>query len=204
MPTGFQVLSRAVTILAVAWLAAATPAADVHLVPHGNDTADGSAERPVASLRRALDRAREIRAADAARGTPVEIAVADGRYELAEPVVITPEDSGTEKSPTVIRVEAGASPVFSGGRVIRGWDVASGDGASRWTVHLPEVKAGTWNFGQLFVNDQRRFRPVLPASGWYRIAGTLPPSPATPAACSPTWEASTRSASRPARSWRAT
>ena len=44
MPTGFQVLSRAVTILAVAWLAAATPAADVHLVPHGNDTADGSAE----------------------------------------------------------------------------------------------------------------------------------------------------------------
>jgi hypothetical protein len=78
----------------------------------------------------------------------------------------------------VIRAEAGASPVFSGGRVIRGWEVASADGATRWTVHLPDVKAGTWNFSQLFVNDQRRFRPVLPASGWHTIAGTLDPSPA--------------------------
>jgi hypothetical protein len=173
MPTGFQVLSRAATILAVAWLAATTLAADIHLAPHGNDTADGSAERPVASLRRALDRAREIRVANAARGTPIEIAVADGRYELAEAVVIKPEDSGTEKSPTVIRAAAGASPVFSGGRVIRGWKLASADGATRWTADLPDVKAGSWNFSQLFVNDQRRFRPVLPASGWHTIAGTL-------------------------------
>lgn len=175
----FPALERVATILVVGAFAAATQAADVHLAPGGNDAADGSVERPVASLRRALDRAREIRAADAAPSAPVEIVVADGRYELAGPVVIEAEDSGSEKSPTVIRAAAGASPVFSGGRVIRGWRVESAGGQPRWTVDLPEVKAGTWNFSQLFVNDQRRFRPVLPAAGWHTIAGTLDPSPAS-------------------------
>jgi len=175
----FPALERVATILVVGAFAAATQAADVHLAPGGNDAADGSIERPVASLRRALDRAREIRAADAAPSAPVEIVVADGRYELAGPVVIAPEDSGTEQAPTVIRAAAGASPVFSGGRVIRGWRVESAGGQPRWTVDLPAVKAGTWNFSQLFVNDQRRFRPVLPAAGWHTIAGTLDPSPAS-------------------------
>ncbi len=179
MLTRFKVMVRMASILAGAWLALAVQAADVHLSPGGNDAADGSAERPVASLRRALDRVREIRAADAGRGTPVELVVADGRYEIAGPVVIAPEDSGTEQSPTVIRAAAGASPVFSGGRVIKGWRVESAGDQPRWTVELPDVKAGRWNFSQLFVNDQRRFRPVLPASGWYTIAGTLDPSPAS-------------------------
>ena len=162
----------------LACFAVSATAADVHLSPTGSDAADGSAATPVATLRRALDRVREIREADRDRDTPVEILVADGRYELAQPVVITPDDSGTKQSPTVIRAEAGSRPVFSGGRVIRGWQVRSERGQERWTVDLPEVKAGLWNVSQLFVNDQRRFRPVLPASGWYTIAGTLPPSPA--------------------------
>ena len=169
---------RTCAVVAAACVTVAVSAADVHLSPAGRDEADGSAARPVATLRRALDRVREIRTADRGRETPVEILVADGRYELAEPVVITPEDSGTERAPTVIRAAAGARPILSGGRVIRGWQVRREGGRERWTVELPEVKAGTWNFSQLFVNDQRRFRPVLPASGWHTIAGTLPPSPA--------------------------
>jgi hypothetical protein len=161
-------------------LASAVPgrAADVHLAVAGNDAADGSAATPVASLRRALDRVREIRAAEPDRAAPIEIEVADGRHELADTLVILPEDSGTAASPTVIRAAAGARPVMSGGRVITGWQVTDVEGRPRWTVELAEVKAGTWNFAQLFVNDQRRFRPTLPAAGWYTIAGTLDPTPA--------------------------
>lgn len=48
MPTGGHMLLRTTTMLAVAWLAATTMAADIHRAPHGNDTADGSAARPVA------------------------------------------------------------------------------------------------------------------------------------------------------------
>jgi hypothetical protein len=163
--------------IVLSWPVAGVPAADVHVAVSGDDTRDGSAAAPVGSLRRALDRVREIRVVEPDRATPIVSEVADGRHELAEPLVILPEDSGTERSPTVIRAAEGARPVVSGGRVITGWQVADVEGRPRWTVDLPEVKGGVWAFAQLFVNDQRRFRPVLPATGWYTIAGTLDPSP---------------------------
>ena len=157
-----------------------TEVADVTVAPAGNDQHDGSATAPVATLRRALDRVRELRAAEPDRPGPFVVEVADGRYELAATLLITPEDSGTAGSPTVIRAADGARPLFSGGRIITGWTVSqeSPQEQPRWTAVLPEVKAGAWNFSQLFVNDQRRFRPVLPATGWYTIADALPPSPA--------------------------
>ena len=160
-------------------LTAPAQAADVYVAPTGTDAADGSADKPVATLRRALDRVREIRAAEPGRATPVVVEVADGRHELAATLVITPEDSGTEASPTVIRAAAGARSVISGGRAVHGWQAADVDGRPRWSVELADVKAGTWRFAQLFVNDQRRFRPVLPAAGWNTIAGTVEPSPAS-------------------------
>ena len=150
-------------------------AADVYVAANGSDAADGSLEQPVVSLRRALDRVREIRAAAADRQTPILVEVADGRHELADTLVLGPEDSGTAAAPTVIRAAASARPVISGGRLIQGWE-RSADG--RWTARLPAVADGGWRFAQLFVNGQRRFRPVLPADGWYTIAATVPPSPA--------------------------
>ena len=42
----------------------------------------------------------------------------------------------------------------------------------------PRSKSGKWNFSQLFVNDQRRFRPQLPKEGYYKIAAKYDPSPA--------------------------
>ena len=159
-------------------LACPARSADVHVSPAGNDAATGAADAPVVSLRRALDRVREIRAAEPGRAAPVVVEVADGRHELAETLVVVPEDAGTEQSPTVIRAAAGARPVVSGGRVVRGWSVADKDGRPRWTVELPEARGGAWRFAQLFVNDQRRFRPVLPAAGWHTIAAEVAPSPA--------------------------
>lgn len=153
-------------------------AADVHVAVTGDDAADGSATAPVASLRRALDLVRDLRAADPDRDTAIVVEVAAGRHELADTLVILPQDSGTERSPTVIRAAAGARPVVSGGRVVSGWREHVVDGRPRWIVDLPDVERGTWRFAQLFVNDQRRFRPVLPAGGWHTIAGKADPTPA--------------------------
>lgn len=153
--------------------------ADVHVATTGADAAAGTAAAPVATLRRALERVREIRAAEPGRATPVVIEVADGRHELVEPLVLLPEDSGTEASPTVIRAAADARPIISGGRAVTGWTVSEVDGQPRWTAALPAVKAGAWRFAQLFVNDQRRFRPRLPATGWYRIAAAVEPTAAS-------------------------
>jgi hypothetical protein len=154
-------------------------AADVHVAVSGSDTADGSATAPVASLRCALDRVRTIRAAEPKRAVPVVVEVAAGLHELADTLVLLPQDSGTVISPTVVRAAEGSRPVVSGGRIISGWQVAEVEGRPRWTVELPDVKNAGWNFAQLFVDDQRRFRPVLPAAGWHTIAGTVDPSPAS-------------------------
>ena len=58
------------------------------------------------------------------------------------------------------------SSAAAGGLPVGKW---AADG--RWRVELPDVKAGKWNFAQLFVNDTRRYRPRLPKQGYYQIAG---------------------------------
>jgi hypothetical protein len=73
----------------------------------------------------------------------------------------------------VLRAYRNERPVLSGGVAITNWQ-AGADGL--WKAPLPEVKTGQWHFTQLFVNDQRRFRPRLPETGYYKIAGELDPS----------------------------
>lgn len=54
--------------------------------------------------------------------------------------------------------------VVTGGRRISGWTVGT-DGV--WRVTLPDVRGGKWNFSQLFINGERRYRPRVPTEGWY-------------------------------------
>jgi len=170
---------RLAAAAALLGMLASTPAAagaDVLVATHGDDTADGTPERPVASLRRAFDLVRGLRAARGDLDRPVVIDVGPGRHELLDPLRLEPEDSGTERSPTIVRAATGTRPVVSGGRRIGGWESLAG--GARWVARLPEVARGEWNFAELFVNAQRRFRPVLPAAGWHSIAATADPSPA--------------------------
>ena len=185
MPGSFQLLgiARLVALLMEAITIGATclgvsaVAGDLHVSPSGDDAHDGAAGRPVASVRRALDLVRDLRTAEPDRAREIVIELADGRYELAEPLMLGPEDAGTFRAPTVIRAAAGARPVISGGRLITDWRVEEEGGATRWVADLPAVRDGRWRFGQLFVNDQRRFRPTVPATGWQTIAAAVPPSP---------------------------
>lgn len=163
----------------VGWGGLLAAAADLHVAADGDDAADGAVGRPVRTIRRALDRVRELRAADPVREKPLVIELSAGRHELGEPLRLGPDDSGTEAAPTVIRAAAGGRPVVSGGSVITGWKVEADGGGPRWSVTLPEVAAGRWNFAQLFVSGQRRFRPVVPPDGWYTIAGSVPPTEAS-------------------------
>ncbi|HID21787.1 MAG TPA: right-handed parallel beta-helix repeat-containing protein, partial [Planctomycetaceae bacterium] len=57
------------------------------------------------------------------------------------------------------QAEPGARPVFTGGRVIRGW-TRRPDGV--WTARIPDVAAGRWYFEQLFVNGRRATRARTP------------------------------------------
>lgn len=142
-------------------------AARFHVSPSGSDTAAGTGDQPFATLARARDEVRRTGSPDGST-----IVLHDGVIPLAEPLVLTAADSGKDQSPLIFEAAAGARPVVSGGRRITGWRVRDG----RWEKDLPEVKAGHWNFIDLFVGGERRPRPRLPRNGWFHVAGALPPS----------------------------
>jgi len=156
--------------------------ADLYVAVDGNDNWSGrlpepNANRtdgPLASLAAARQAVRRIRADQSDRKTPVVVAVRGGIYRLQAPLQFTPADSGTAASPTIYRAYGKERPIISGGRRITNWQV---DSQGWWHADLPDVKAGRWWFSQLFVDDQRRFRPRLPEKGYYTIARKLDPSP---------------------------
>jgi hypothetical protein len=143
--------------------AAADPI-DIYVAPTGDDAADGSLTKPVASLIGARDAVRRLRAAGNAG--PVRVAVADGTYHFAEPLVLMPEDGGTAEAPVRYEAASGARPVFSGGRVISGFQPTK-DGL--WVAKVPGAAAGTWYFEQLFVNGRRAVRARTPNRFWFYV-----------------------------------
>lgn len=148
-----------------------------YVAPHGRDTwsgqiAEPNADRtdgPLATLTGARDAVRRL----LARGPlqePVDVIVADGQYQMTQPLVLTPQDSGTVSCPIVYRAAAGARPRLSGGRTITGF---ARDAQGVWTAQVPEVAAGTWTFEQLWVNGQRATRARSPNRFYYYVLGKV-------------------------------
>jgi len=124
---------------------------------------------PFATIDRARDAIRQLKQKGPSPG-PVEVLIRGGMYFLAEPFVLTPEDSGTEMAPISYAAYPGEKPVLSGGRRISGWEKGAGQ---TWTMHLPEVQAGRWYFRQLFVNGRRAVRARKPNDGYLRVVGLV-------------------------------
>ncbi|WP_139298270.1 hypothetical protein [Pedobacter hartonius] len=99
-------------------------AADIWVSPQGNNVNSGTKEKPLADISFAIRKARELRrTSDASASKGISIILRGGLYILQEPIVILPEDAGTESSPTIIRAATGEKPVVSGGRIITGWKI---------------------------------------------------------------------------------
>ena len=107
------------------------------------------------SLHEAMREARELRRlGKVTAGEPVRIQMKGGVYSLYEPVLIRPEDSGTESSPTIIEAFAGEKPVLSGGLRITGWRKEG----KYWTAPVPEWNGNSFLFRQLWVNGRKAVR----------------------------------------------
>ncbi|MEI8037921.1 MAG: right-handed parallel beta-helix repeat-containing protein [Verrucomicrobiota bacterium] len=155
--------------LAFIALTATAPAADqivLHVAPNGNDAWSGHSAAPVvnrsdgplATLAGARDAVRKLKEAGALT-RPVRVRLADGIYPLSAPVDFGPGDGGTAAAPVTYEAAPGAKPVLTGGRAITGWKPAAG---GVWSTVVPEVKAGTWYFEQLWVNGTRATRARTP------------------------------------------
>ncbi|NQT52796.1 right-handed parallel beta-helix repeat-containing protein [bacterium] len=168
-------LTTATIVLGLALLAGVARAATVKpheffVAPDGSDRAAGKTpDRPFATLARARDAVRKLKAGGQLKG-PVTVRLRGGDYPITEPVVFGPEDSGTAAAPITYAAYAGERPVLHGGRRITGWK-PDPERKGAWAADLPEVKAGQWRFRQLFVSGTKRPRARTPKEGFLRVAG---------------------------------
>jgi hypothetical protein len=151
----------------------------IYVAPNGNDAwtgrldrpAAGTQDGPLATISRALAAARSARS-NGAVGVSIEVRA--GVYELRDPLVVKPEDSGPDAAhPLVIEAFPGEKPVVSGGRRISGWR-SSRSNRDLWEADVPEAAGGKWVFRELFVNGKRAQRARTPRSGFYRVDGESP------------------------------
>jgi hypothetical protein len=155
--------------------AAEAARADFYVSPQGDDRWSGTlaepnpqrTDGPLATPERARDAVRQLRGAQKL-DRPVTVLLRGGTYGCPKPLVLRPEDSGTDVSPTIYESYPGEKAVLSGGTAVSGWQPDKGP---LWKADLPEVKSGAWYFRQLFVEGKRRARPRLPKEGMHTVAG---------------------------------
>ncbi|MWA15015.1 right-handed parallel beta-helix repeat-containing protein [Streptomyces sp. BA2] len=122
----------------------ATPGPKIlHASPNGSG-ASCTVSRPC-SPQAARDAARSV------SGRDIRVELADGTYEMSEPLKLGAADSGRDGHTVTWTAARGAEPVFSGGRALKGWSEAA-DGT--WTADVPEGVTPR----QLFVDGERAVR----------------------------------------------
>ena len=150
-----------------------------YVATNGNDHWSGRLEEPardgkdgpLASLPAALEKTRAARQDSAKTPDGISILLRGGTYSVAQPVVLVPEDSGSDADhPFTIAAFPNENPVLSGGRRISGWKKVEGK-SGLWQTTIPEVRDGKWYFRQLFINDQRKQRARAPNAGYFQAVG---------------------------------
>ncbi|MFO0879934.1 MAG: right-handed parallel beta-helix repeat-containing protein [Gemmataceae bacterium] len=157
------------SLLILANLSMPAASTQFHVAAQGNDARSGRlvgpnatrTDGPFATLTRARDAARQLRKSTPPEG-PITIRV-EGRHFLREPLVFTPEDSGTKSSPLIIEGKPGSGALLSGGRVVQP-RVEKG----LWVIPAKEVKGV---LGHLVVGGTWRSSARWPKSGTFPIAG---------------------------------
>ncbi|WP_316807870.1 L-rhamnose mutarotase [Pedobacter agri] len=146
-------------------LSSIASAADIYVAKNGSDTNLGNKENPFATLHAAIRKARELRRLnDASIKGGIRIIINKGVYQLNEPIVLRPEDSGTKDSPT--EIIATEKVVLSGGVKISGWKKLNGNVAGLpkksigkiWVTDIPDFDGSGLQFRQLWVNGKKAIR----------------------------------------------
>lgn len=141
-PRLFQVVGRhgLLAALSIAWCVSVQAAeTTLHVSPAG----------PLHSITEARDHIRQQRATDP--DATFRVIVADGRYEISEPMTFGPQDGNV-----VYEAASGADPVISGGRKITTPWTATESGV--WSTQL----SADWRFDQLWINGNHAVRAREP------------------------------------------
>jgi hypothetical protein len=175
---------RAMAAAGAVW-AGAAHGAEFHVAPGGSDTWSGTlaapdkarSDGPFATLERARDAARALRARNAAPG-PVTIRIGPGTFELPRTLALDVADSGTPASPLVIRGAGRGRTVLSGGRAVTNF-VARPGGVLEADLAAAGLRGAV--FRQLVFDGRRmplarhpNFDPADPYGGGWAYADGKP------------------------------
>ena len=151
----------------------------LYIAPDGNDRWSGrlaqparnGADGPLAALPAALQAARAARNTSSQPPDRITILLRGGTYSVVEPIVLTPEDSGSDAlHPFTIAAFRNEKPVLTGGRRVTGWRRVAGK-ADLWQAEVPEARAGKLYFRQLFIDGRRKQRARSPNQGYFQTDG---------------------------------
>ncbi len=187
MPLSLRLLALAALPIALAVTAMSRATAQnayppIYVAPSGDDRWSGKlpapnatrTDGPFASLGRAQQAAAALVMPENRARREIRVEIRGGFYPLSAPISLSPAASGTPVTPILYTAFKNEKPVFSGGTRITGWKQSA---PGYWEVTLPDVAEGKWYFSQLYVNGERRYRPRLPKTGYYTIAGEVASTP---------------------------
>jgi len=136
------------------WITCPYAICQIHVAPNGSDRNNGSEDRPVATLQRALTLSRESH--------DRSILLQTGTYRLTAPLRLTAADSGTPGHDLVFAAAPGAHPILSGSVRIEHWRRID-QSKNLWVAKVPQFVT---NSRQLYIDGVRatRTRGRVPVS----------------------------------------
>ena len=157
-----KLVKNLVLLSLILLIACSVSAKEIWVSPSGSRENPGTKEKPLASIQMAQRLARELRRLnDPSIKGGIQIILKGGIYQLDEPLLFRPEDSGTSESPTTIIAAPGEEPIISGGVQVKNWKKLNGTvvglpkaaSGKIWVTDIPEVGGRKLEFRQLWVNS---------------------------------------------------
>jgi hypothetical protein len=138
--------------------------ADFYVAPAGNDSNQGSREKPFATLGQSVLAAENFFRENTSENCTIWLT--DGLYSLTEPLVLKAENIANGDRSLLFKAVPDANPVVSGGIALSGWQKLPG---GLWKAELPEIPGMEINPRELFIDGERAIRARFPNEGYLRI-----------------------------------
>ena len=128
---------------------------NLYVSTRGDDAASGSLQHPLKTFDGAEHKVLQLKQAGQLHG-PVDVVFEAGRYDLPNPVVFGPQDSGTAASPITYEAQSGAKVVLSGGTLLHlHW--------RHWRGAIMRAKVPSdFTFDQIWVNGNKQMLARFP------------------------------------------
>ena len=100
----------------------ADSAVKFYVAPHGDDSAAGTIDSPLATMEGARNKVREYKNAYGYPDGGITVYFRGGKYQVTQKTDFEEQDSGTDEYPVIYRAYENEKPVFTGGSYIKGSD----------------------------------------------------------------------------------